>query len=424
MAAELPPRHEISDSISHALTQIDSPVLWDRTLGGGPQHPEHWETAVRVLSTAKEELARQSADPISLGGFIDTDSLELSLVLSRIAEVNRPEVRVLADLPGVSKYELLDPGWWASLFNRVAHKRVPWISHQKLDDFRVDVNREMLSIAMVGDWGTGLPTSTRIASAMKGKKPDVTVHLGDVYYSGLESEVNSNFLPNWPAGTFASFAVNSNHEMYSGGEGYFRVTLKDKAFQPHQKASYFCLSMPAWQLIGLDSAYAAPDFLYHHGGLADSQVEWLEYQLALGAKNNQRSIILTHHNPLSASATGGVDKGLLDRLTQAGSQNPFHFWYWAHEHVGARFALFGAPSRQFLGRCVGHGGIPYAPEKVGNVAGGASVEWTETEKPGNQDPEPRRGKNGFVFLELTPGPKGLRETFIDEFGVVKEHGAY
>jgi hypothetical protein len=182
--------------------------------------------------------------------------------------------------------------------------------------------------------------------------------------------------------------------------------------------------MPGWQLIGLDSAYAAPDFLYSHGGLADPQIEWLKYQLTLGAKNKQRSIILTHHNPLTAAATGGVDKGLLDRLTMAGTANPFHFWYWAHEHVGARFAPFGPPNRQFLGRCVGHGGIPYGPEKVGDVPGGATVEWTETEKPGAQDPEPRRGKNGFVLLELRPGPQGLSETFIDEYGVVKEQGVY
>ena len=52
------------------------------------------------------------------------------------------------------------------------------------------------------------------------------MHLGDVYYSGTKKEVQQRFLDIWPkdAGR-RTIAVNSNHEMYSGGFGYFDLAL-------------------------------------------------------------------------------------------------------------------------------------------------------------------------------------------------------
>ena len=75
-------------------------------------------------------------------------------------------------------------------------------------------------------------------------------HLGDVYYAGTEDEVNERFSDDWPKNVSEhSWALNSNHEMYSGGYGYFKITLK-KFGQP---ASYFCLRNSNWQIIGLDT---------------------------------------------------------------------------------------------------------------------------------------------------------------------------
>ena len=47
-----------------------------------------------------------------------------------------------------------------------------------------------------------------------------TIDLGDGYYSGRPDEEQSNLLNLSPAGSVANFTLNSNHEMYSGGQGY------------------------------------------------------------------------------------------------------------------------------------------------------------------------------------------------------------
>ncbi len=377
----------------------------------------------QLLVEARKAIDKLPPDEPTLPGFLHNDSLALSLVLSQMAEAHDKtgELGTLRDVPGLDQFEGLDPGWAASVVQRLLSRRVPFVGHSSLQDFRVPMDQEVVTIAMVGDWGTGLVTSTRIAQQMAALKPTLTIHLGDVYYSGTQNEVKSRFLPTWPTGTFGTFVLNSNHEMYAGGEGYFGVTLARSPFKDHQKASYFCLSLPGWQVIGLDSAYAAPDFLYQQGHFSDEQIAWLQAQLAEGARLGKKSIVLTHHNPVDFK--GKKDEGLLNQMLQASTPQPFHFWYWAHEHIGARFAPFGPSGRQFLGRCVGHGGVPYAPEKAGPLANGAVAEWTETQLAGDPE-EPRRAKNGFVFLKLDSKNKTLEETFIDEFGEKKITAVY
>jgi hypothetical protein len=52
--------------------------------------------------------------------------------------------------------------------------------------------------------------------------------LATVYYSGTTSEIDDRFIAFWPNVTGAeNRACNSNHEMYSGGHGYFDRTHKD-----------------------------------------------------------------------------------------------------------------------------------------------------------------------------------------------------
>jgi hypothetical protein len=440
----LPPREILRRSITAALERLHGPEHGKRVLSaaGGrslvlsavaQNHPvpeaDHAALAADLLRRARDTLDAQPHNPITLGDFNNNDDIALSLVLSQMAEKQAtakkaPKKRVgvlKEDIAGTDQYELLDPGWWASVANRLTHHRAPFVLHASLTDFRVEIAQENPSIAMVGDWGTGLRTSREIARHIAALKPSITIHLGDVYYSGTKHEVERRFLPHWPIGSIGTFAINSNHEMYAGGEGYFQVTLQKDSFSRHQEASYFCLSMPGWQIIGLDSAYEASDFLYQKGRLSDAQLAWLAAQLAEGARRGQRSIVLTHHNPIDVH--GKRDQGLLDQMLRAAEPHPFEFWYWAHEHVAARYAPFGPPGRQFLGRCVGHGGVPYAPERGGDAGNGIQVEWTETELAGDPE-EPRRAKNGFVLLALDSKTRKLAETFVDEFGKKKAGASF
>jgi len=98
-------------------------------------------------------------------------------------------------------------------------------------------------LIFVGDWGSGLPRAQRIGELMRERieagldddRQVHVVHLGDVYYSGFGWEYNKRFLPWWPvlpeeAGTIFSWSLNGNHDMYSGGHGYFQTLLADPRF--------------------------------------------------------------------------------------------------------------------------------------------------------------------------------------------------
>ena len=79
-------------------------------------------------------------------------------------------------------------------------------------------------------WGTGARTcmARRLSAASIEATGtyELLLHLGDIYYSGTEKEAQQRFIDAWPetAGKM-SRALNGNHEMYSGGFGYFDKIL-------------------------------------------------------------------------------------------------------------------------------------------------------------------------------------------------------
>ncbi len=145
-------------------------------------------------------------------------------------------------------------------------------------------------MTILGDWGTGLYGAPKIAAAVKSDRDpiDLVLHLGDVYYSGTEKEVTQRFLEVWPRRAGAiNRALNSNHEMYSGGDAYFDRTLP--AFD--QKGSYFAYQNAHWTLVGLDVAYV-------DHAIDDEQVGWL---LEVVRNAGDRKIILFSHHQLYSS---------------------------------------------------------------------------------------------------------------------------
>jgi hypothetical protein len=118
------------------------------------------------------------------------------------------------------------------------------------------------TVALLADWGGDNPAARHIASVVRKQQPTHAIHLGDIYYGGVKTECEA-FLQLWPFQTNSrypelgvppgtSYALNGNHEMYSGGEAYFDVVLK--AFG--QPQPFFCLENDHWRIIGLDTAYA------------------------------------------------------------------------------------------------------------------------------------------------------------------------
>lgn len=208
-------------------------------------------------------------------------------------------------------------------------------------------------IAIVGDWGTGLYGAPEIAAAIRTDRDPFAalIHLGDVYYSGTSREMKDRFLDVWPTRPGAiSRALNSNHDMYSGGHAYFGDTLP----RFDQEASYFALQNTHFTLIGLDVAYDDHE-------IDDPQVEWIEDVLAQAG--SRRVLFFSHHQLYSPFDGQGSKLWQHEPFGALLRSKRVSAWYWGHEH---RCTIFDAPDPQFglLARCIGHGGMPQSRKKT------------------------------------------------------------
>ena len=277
-------------------------------------------------------------------------------------------------------------------------------------------------VILVGDWGTGLPGAVSVGEAIRERieqargREQHLIHLGDVYYSGWREEYETRFLTHWPVEReereVLCWALNGNHDMYSGGHGYFGFLLHDPRFRGHWRgdpghiapASYFSIENENWQLLGLDSAYADHD-------LAGSQAQWVASKVGHGP----RTILLSHHQPFSAyQPVGGA---MTARIIQALRRERLDVWFWGHEH---RCTIYGSDPVSWLGfgSCVGNGGVPQllpdpplSPEQQ-RTAGCAPLTWAYNgEERADGDAWLRFG---FAVLSFD-GPR-LTVEYVDERG--------
>ncbi|MDY7233229.1 metallophosphoesterase family protein [Hyalangium rubrum] len=291
---------------------------------------------------------------------------------------------------GFKKYENLDPGWIESLVDYylyVDNKR-PFPGQGEAPP-RIPIP-DTARIALVGDWGTGINPALQIGLDIQAEGPDITIHLGDVYYAGTPTEEMERFTSHWPTGKLGSFMLNSNHEMYSGLRGYMQA-LGDAKFAQQQGFSQFALENSHWMLIGLDSAYYAGGHFYSDGNLnPQTQLPWLTSMAQEAQRNDKQLILLTHHHGLDLS---NAPQLLWGQITGA-LNGMAALWYWGHIH-----AAVAHPEQQGIqGRCVGHGAIPAAPPPI-LMRNRSSVVWFEDQSA--HDPQsPQRTLNGYMRLTL------------------------
>ena len=296
----------------------------------------------------RERLAAATAEPGD-GVMVTAQDEELSRLQSRLAQLaldgdplgsGGQEVKFGTGFEGRDWF-----GWMKSLLDWVDRKEAhPFIWSTAAPESIP----ETCTLAMVGDWGTALYGALKIADNIRATGPyDLLVHLGDVYYSGTTDEVKERFLKVWPseAGK-TSRALNANHEMYSGGYGYFDLILPK--FQ--QKASYFAMQNSNWILIGLDTAYIDHD-------MDDRQVKWLEDTIAAAGT---RKVVLFSHQQLFSRLDNQGDK-LKAKLDGLLNRKRITAWYWGHEHQCVLYDKH--PQWGLVARCLGNGGIPEARKK-------------------------------------------------------------
>jgi hypothetical protein len=253
----------------------------------------------------------------------------------------------------LNEFSETDPGWVASVVAmglKLFHKPHPF--KKQPAEFKIGNRARIL---VVGDWGSGIERAQGIAAMMREiieegrhqEKEQHVMHLGDVYYSGWGWEVDLRFLAYWPvkkeeANSISSWSLNGNHDMYSGGYGYFDRVLGDSRFERQQKASYFRLYNDYWQLLGLDTAH-------QNNVLRAPQSEWVREQ----TKNSQKTILLSHHQPFTVydEESLEMDKNLNAVLRDRGIRG----WFFGHEH---RCIVYSEYLKIRYPRLIGHGGVP------------------------------------------------------------------
>jgi hypothetical protein len=317
---------------------------------------------------------------------------------------------------GVHKYDQTDPRWILSALNMLVSDKVPFPQPSGPNDQEVALPDQDLTMAVAGDWGTGLYSSNQIARWMAGHKPDITLHIGDVYYSGTEEEVKKKFIGRWPTGKIGSFALNSNHEMYCGGKGLFNVTLKDPEFALQKGKTFFSLYNKTWQIIALDTAYESHEAeLYQNGVLGQPQLDWFTAQLQKAKAANRKVVLFTHHNPISVGG-GSQDTGMMNQIFGAANKagNMCDYWFFGHEHAVAVYDPMHWQFRMVQPRVIGHGGIPYVPSTIGDKGNGVKVTWTETQTYAVGKGDPKTGLNGFAMLTFPLAGGDIIENYYDD----------
>jgi predicted phosphodiesterase len=344
------------DRVRNAIVTLESlqPPLEEglQGLGAAPPPAESLDTRMATERYAQiMERLRQETKTVGPNLMITVPDREASLVQSELArqasESRQLEAGGLEAKFGTGFFGGDWFGWARSLFDHVDRK----VAHpiMRPTTAKAEPIPDTAKIAMTADWGTALYGALKIAEQMrKVGAYDLLMHLGDVYYSGTREEVQERFLDIWPkdAGK-RTIAVNANHEMYSGGFGYFELMLPAIG----QKSSYLAFENTHWLLVVLDTAYVDHD-------MDNQQVAWLNLVLKQSREANggvdKKLVVFSHQQLFSRLDNQGpkLENALRHLLTTG----KITVWYWGHEHqcvIYDKHPRFG-----LLGRCLGNGGIP------------------------------------------------------------------
>lgn len=286
------------------------------------------------------------------------------------------------------KFGPCDPGWlevieeYLEHFGPGTHHQVPYVTYKQMGDFVLDVLPPQATVALIADWGTGTGEAKALLQQVAAQDPDVVVHLGDIYYSGTAHETTSNFLSECNQllerdnGRPAVYTLSGNHDMYSGGDGYYgliRILNPSPSFDPAwaQPASFFSLRTTdsSWQLLAMDTGLndrdpftLASDITF----LEPREAAWHLDKISGFAQQHGKTILLSHHQLFSPFSYIGGDTPkpagqeaynpkLLATFEGEIAAGNVAAWFWGHEHNLGIYQPYGSLER---GRCIGHAAIP------------------------------------------------------------------
>ena len=263
------------------------------------------------------------------------------------------------------KKSTCDPLWIESVITYLAWQAgqapIPYVTHDTLDDFVIGLPQPQaaggpLVVGVIADWGTGTEDASWLLGRLLTQNVDLIIHLGDIYYSGTTNEVADNFMNLIASAgvTVPVYSLAGNHDMYSGGVGYYGMLQ-----QLRQPASYFCLRNAAWQILAMDTGYNDNDVLTVNTNLTSLHPAEAAWHFGINNAGGRKTILLSHHQLFSPFGDGvGQDPATKNALvTNTNLLNVFGpvlssiaLWLWGHEHSCNLFQPYVGLSR---GRCVG-----------------------------------------------------------------------
>lgn len=408
-----------------------------------PTPPSDWKPGDGAVELGMILFYLNNPEQLDLSMFTPTEQLEVrgllilvsaGLATSQMTQINvnyfQTHELIYTDgsVLSTEKYATFDQGWVIAFFNLLESLlRNLWYYGEDLPNNTPPVlplqgaNPGTVSIAVLGDCGTGDNNLQQIMQSIVSKNPDYIIHVGDVYYAGTPLSTSSNgqyyFFSGeevnnlnqwWPSRyNGKSFTLNSNHEMYSGANGYFDDALDasnrgaDSIFCAQVGSSFFFLQLADWLLIGLDTAYqASSDNAFMTGtigGPTGMQATWMR-KINL---NPPKTILFTHHNGFAADCSS-VSPLWAEINGALGNRDPYA-WYWGHVHNGIVYkSPISIPSTgepvlttNTYARCLGHAALPYGlvPSLVKQP-----IVWNETTL---QPPPSKQLCNGYAILTFS-----------------------
>jgi hypothetical protein len=221
-------------------------------------------------------------------------------------------------------------------------------------------------IAIVGDFGSCDKYQTMVLQGMAQEKPDIVIHLGDIYVSGTPDECDAFWKTYCDNINVPLWSLIGNHEYICKGKGFFKNLIKPGFLGGGaQKTSFFSLESDEYkiQLLALDTGYKSSNFKFplasevmdYDTCLDDEQEAWATERLLFAKENNYRTIILSHHQYFSTF----WEKQQFN--TKLGNQlfsvkQPITAWLFGHDHRSiVHCDEYGLVKK---GLCIGHGSMP------------------------------------------------------------------
>lgn len=272
-----------------------------------------------------------------------------------------------------------------------SHQKQPYRLYNDINEYVLQCLPDTGKIAIIGDWGTGMSDAVAVLEQLATHfQPQVLIHLGDVYYSGLPSEDADHFVSVinrvWPQNPPLVFTLDGNHDRYAGDAGgyYSLIASLNRGASLPQPNSYFALRNNFWQFLAMDTGYhdanpftAGANVTY----LEPTELDWhldkirnngVGIDPTANPSGVRGTVLLSHHQLFSATGIGENDAGqqLAINPNLANAFAPafgsIACWLWGHEHDLCLFEPYSMGPGQPLptGRCIGASAVPiYTSQK-------------------------------------------------------------